>query len=135
MFQRQNGRLVGLVLRRQTRAQRLAVGGRPVAVHVARQRVPVRVVAGAPVAGRGVQAVVRGGLPPRQPAAPPPPRDGVQELVPELADQPAEPRQIVVVVLVAAAAAQAVVLVVPKHVPLQARRQAQTVADVQVQRQ
>lgn len=134
MFQRQNGRFVGLVLRRQTCAQRLAVGGRPVAVHVARQRVPVRVVAGAPVSGRGVQAVVRGGVPPRQPAAPPP-RDGVQELVPELADQLAEPRQILVVVLIAAASAQAVVLVVPKHVPLQARRQTQTVADVQVQRQ
>lgn len=131
MFQRQNVRVVGFVLRRQTgRAwqQRFQVGGRPVvAVHVARQRFRRRLVPGSPVAGRHVQA-----RPPRQSAAPPAPRRGVQELVAELAVQPAESRQIVVVVLVTA---QSVVHVVAEHVPLETGRQAQAIAHVKVQRQ
>lgn len=128
MFQRQDVRVLGLVVQRhQARAQRFPVRGRPVAVHVARQRLHGR-LPGPPVPGRRVQA---DSLPPRQqPAAPS--RHRVPELVPELAVQPAEPRQIVVVVLVAA---QGVVNVVAQHVPLEARRQAPAVADVQVQRQ
>jgi len=130
VFQRQDVRVVGFVLRRWRQAGRFQVGGRPVAVHVARQRFRCRLVPGAPVARRDAQAYGR--VPPRQPAPQPPPRRGVQEFVAELAVQPAESRQIVVVVLVAA---QSVVHVVAEHVSLEAGRQAQTVAHVQVQRQ
>lgn len=130
MFQRQDVLVVGFVVQRQTRAQRLQVGGRPVAVYVARQRFRGRLVSGTPVAGRRVQA---DGVPPWQPSPATTPRGrGVQKFVAQFAVQPAESRQIVVVVLVAA---QGVVHVVAQHVPLEARRQAQAVADVQVQRQ